>query len=347
MDRRTFVTTATVAAAGLSARGRSSASDPIRIGFLGVGHSHAAGKIKIVQSNPEWQFVGLWDDDPQILSLQRRNGLPIVERDRLLNDSTIRVIAVESDVADHYRHAREALLAGKHIHLEKPPSLTLAEFEELQGIAARNKLLIQLGYMWRYNPALVRAIEAAQEGWLGQVYLFRGQFNTLIDAPTRKDWARFAGGQMFEQGCHLIDLAVRALGGAPTRVSTTLRHHGPFDDTLKDNTVAVLEWPSALGIIGAAVLQPNAFAHRAVEILGTRGTAVVRPTEPPTLSIDLAQPAGPFARGMQPVSVPEYQRYAGDFAELAACVREGKPLEVTPAQDLAIHKTVLEASGML
>ena len=105
-----------------------------------------------------------------------------------------------------------------------------------------------------------------------------------------------------------------------------------------DNTVAILEWESALGVITSATLQPGAGPHRSLEILGSNGTAVVRPIEGPALQIDLVKPAGPYQSKSQQVSLPAYRRYVDDFVELATAIRSRKPLSVSSNQELQFKR---------
>ncbi len=139
---------------------------------------------------------------------------------------------------------------------------------------------------------------------------------------------------MFELGCHLVDPIVRLLG-KPTRIHSTLRTHGQFNDSLKDNTLAVLEYPRALAVMSSSVLQPRAGAFRALEIFGTKATAVLRPIEPPLLEIDRAK-----------VELPAFKRYEGDFTELYRCITTNQPLNVTLDEELLVQQVLLEASGM-
>jgi hypothetical protein len=261
----------------------------IKIAFLGGSHSHAKDKVKVVQESPLYELVGLFEEDLQLRVQYQRSGVALLSRDQILNE-------VHSSCGGGVRrqgpspHARLVLQAGKHVHVEKPPSDDLNAFKALVAEAEKRQLLMQVGYMWRYNPGLKAALEAARQGWLGKVYLLRGMMNTLISGDRRPEWGQFKGGQMFEQGSHLIDPMVRLMG-RPLKVTSTLKRHGPFEDSLMDNTVAILEWESALGVITSATLQPGAGPHRSLEILGSNGTAVVRPIEAPALQIDLAKPA--------------------------------------------------------
>ncbi len=81
------------------------------------------------------------------------------------------VIFVESDVPQIPVLAIEALEAGKHCHIEKPMADTRERVRRIVSLAEGRGLVIQAGYMWRYNPAVERAMEAAREGWLGDVWL--------------------------------------------------------------------------------------------------------------------------------------------------------------------------------
>jgi predicted dehydrogenase len=323
MRRREFLATGLAAAA---------AGDRIRIGFLGSSHSHAAEKIRVVRESPRWDLVSISEDDGPT-------------RDRMLADPSIRVVAVESGVKLHAVHARLALEAGKHMHLEKPPADNMREFGEIVALARRKSLIVQMGYMWRCHPGFHALLEAARKGWLGEIYLVRGTMNTLIGADRRPDWNLFRGGQMFEQGAHLIDPLVRLMG-PPARITPFLGSHGSFNDKLADNTAAVFEYPRALGVITSSVLQPNANAHRSFEVFGSGGTAVLRPIEPGTLVIDLVKAAGPYTAGMQQVKTAPFRRYVGDFDELAEAVRAGRPLAITPDEDLKVHEALLRASRM-
>jgi len=345
MNRRTFLYSMLGSAVATSSANLAQDAK-IKIAFLGGSHSHAKDKVKVVQESPLYELVGLFEEDPQLREYYQRSGVALLSRDQILNEKSIQVVAVESAVKDHSPNARLVLQAGKHVHVEKPPSDDLNGFKSLVAESEKRQLLMQVGYMWRYNPGIKAALEAAREGWLGKVYLLRGMMNTLISGDRRPEWGQFKGGQMFEQGSHIIDPMVRLMG-RPLKVTSTLKRHGPFDDSLMDNTVAILEWEGALGVITSATLQPGAGPHRSLEILGSNGTAVVRPIEGPALQIDLVKPAGPYQSKSQQVSLPAYRRYVDDFVELATAIRSRKSLSVSSSQELAIQETLLRASEML
>lgn len=316
----------------------------IPIGFLGATHSHGSEKIKIAMASPDWEFVGVCEASDAGKETCAKLGAKLVSQEELFQRA--RVVAVESDVRDHASHALLTLKAGKHLHLEKPASVRLAELQEIVSLARERKLLLQTGYMWRSHPGFNAIFEAVRQGWLGDVFMVRGYISNNLAAARRPEWAEFTGGSMFELGSHIVDATVRLLG-KPKAVTPFLRRHGNFNDSLKDNNVAVLEYERATAVLINTALQPTGTPQRSFEVLGTNGTAVLQPIEPPTLTIDLAKPAGPYQKGSQKVPMPAYRRYEGDFAELAAAVRGERVLSVTLDQELLVQETLLRVSDML
>ena len=340
MRRRSFLILAAGAAAGFAQK------KPVAIGFLGASHSHADGKIEVVLSLPDWRAIGACEGNPKAQEKLRKQGIELLTREQLLGHPEIQAIAVESPVREHAADGLAVLEAGKHLHLEKAPAYNIAEFQRIVETARKKGLLLQVGYMWRYHTAILKALEAARQGWLGSVYLVKAAISNQLDPSRRPEWAEFAGGIMFELGGHLIDPMVRLMGH-PRRITPFLRKDGAFDDTLKDNTIAVLEWDRAIGIVQGSTMQPGSSRYRAFEIHGTNGCAIVNPIEPPGLTVYLQKPAGPYNAGVQKVEVPPYRRYVDDLTELAAAVRGESRLRTTFDEDLMVHEALLRCSSML
>jgi len=354
MKRREFVLggAATMASAQTGKR-------RIRIAFLGGGHGHGSAKVSLARRSPDWEVVGISETDPALVARFQKMGVPILTREQILEDRSIEVIGVEGWVWNLAADTIAALKAGKHVHVDKPPAASMKDFREILDLAARGKRLLQVGYMWRFNPAVNLALEAGRAWWLGDIFQVRALINTTISAAERKKLAKFKGGQMFELGGHVVDPIVRLMG-RPERVTPYLRHdYRELDDGLADNTMAVLEWRSAIGTVATASMaheQPKGggnaatLPYRTFEFYGTQGAAVVRPIETlpgdtTTLTIDLHSAAGPYKAGPQTQTFP-YTRYVDDWVELAAAVRGEGKLRVTADEDLAVEETLLRAGGM-
>jgi predicted dehydrogenase len=299
--------------------------------------------LGVVRRSPEFELIGVADESAAGRQACQKEGAVLITQDKLL--AGCEVIVVESDVRDHGRDALIGLNAGKHVHVEKPPAATLSEVEQLVAVARARKLVLQTGYMWRYHPGFQKIFEAVRQGWLGEIFLVRASIHNQLVASRRSEWNEFKGGSLFELGSHLIDAMVRLLG-PPKNVTPFLRQHGK-GDPLKDNNLAVLEYDRAWALITNTALQPTGRPQRSFEVLGTNGSATLRPIEPPELEIELVKAAGPYAQGQQRVSLPRYERYEGDFAALADAIRGTRQLPDALEVELHVQQTLLRASEML
>jgi predicted dehydrogenase len=321
----------------------------IRIGLLGVGHAHAGGKLRVLEASPAFEVVGVAAEDAE-LQARRRATTPFasarwVAVDDLLEDRSVAAVAVESRVAESLGLARRALEAGKHVHLDKPAGTVLPEFRTLLDLARERNLLVQMGYMFRYNAGFDLVRQALREGWIGEVFSIHGSINSDIAPPQRGALAAFSGGMMFELGCHLIDTLVGLLG-RPNVVTPFLRHDSAHPDGLADNTVAVFQFDRAIAILESAAMEHEAGKRRQLEVCGTDGTIVVQPLEPPAVRLGLRQPRAGFQAGWQSVPIEHHPRYVRDFEEFAACLRGERRPSYDYEHDYTVQETVLRAGGM-
>lgn len=338
MTRRTLLTGACAAPA-------FSHFKPIGVAVYGIGHAHAMGKVAALRALAQFELVGVCEPDSSM-----RRSHPALENVRwlqpreMLEDSMIELVAVESRVQENVAYARQAVDAGKFVHLDKAPGTSLRAFRDLLNEAARRKRTVQLGYQWRYHPAMQAALEAARKGWLGDVYSFRARIDKPTAPPDRRALAAFRGGMMFELGCHLIDRATDLLG-SPTRVTGHLWHHSRENDSLADNTLAVLEYPRATAEISVAAMHPHGNAYRTLEITGTNGSVTVRPFTPYRMISHLRDAAGPYPAGLKEVQFPpdRLPGFSPDFIEMARIIREGAVPSYSPQHDLMTHEVLLRA----
>jgi len=112
-----------------------------------------------------------------------------------------------------------ALDAGKHVLVEKPGARSVAELDGVADAAARAKRLIRIGFNHRYHPALQKAHELFAEGALGDMMFVRGRYGHGGRRGYDREWRAnpkiAGGGELIDQGVHLIDLARWFLGDFP------------------------------------------------------------------------------------------------------------------------------------
>ena len=129
----------------------------VRLAQIGVGHVHAAGKAAVARHTPGAEFVGVFEPD-----LRRRAACAgtaayggvrwFATVDEILADASIQGVLVETSPFEGVAWARRALEAGKHVHLDKAPGTSLADFAQMIDLARGQGLLCQQGYQLRYNP---------------------------------------------------------------------------------------------------------------------------------------------------------------------------------------------------
>jgi predicted dehydrogenase len=109
-----------------------------------------------------------------------------------------------------------ALEAGKHVLIEKPGARVAAELDPLIAAAARKGLVARVGFNHRYHPAFRKARELVDEGALGPLMYIRGRYGHGGRIGYDKEWrsvpALSGGGELIDQGMHLIDLSRWFLG---------------------------------------------------------------------------------------------------------------------------------------
>lgn len=284
-----------------------------------------------------WEVVGVtWP--------KGYDGVKLMSVDELLTVPDLKAVAVETTIEASCEMARRCIEAGKHVHLDKPGALNHAEFKSMRLEAEKRGLTVQMGYMLRYNPAFELLFKAVREGWLGEITEIDAAMGKLADPGTRKKIGELEGGGLFELGCHIIDAAMTILG-KPVSVTAFATPVG--SDGVKDNQMAVLQYAKATAIIRCNHADPFGGQRRRFNVTGTEGTFEIVPLESGKVNLSITKARGAYKKGAQSfqLEVPK-DRYAAEFVDLAEIVRGGKKLAWDAAHDIAVHETVLRASGV-
>ncbi len=315
----------------------------IRAGQIGTQHGHAAGKMSTLRRlTGEFEVVGLAgaDQNPGAAF----EGVPRMEMDQLFALPGLEAVIIETDFPDACAAAHAAIKAGKHVHLDKPGALDHAAFRAMRQEAEDRRLIFQMGYMLRYNPAFQLLAEAVPGGWLGEITEIDAMMGKKLDAAGRRDLLRLEGGGMFELGCHLVD-AVCSLMGKPAAVHAFSKPTGT--DGFKDNQMAVLEYPGAVATLRCNMADPFGGPRRRFLITGTEGSMEIMPLESGKITAHFTAPRGPWPKGSQQIALPvPAGRYDAELRAFAEAIRRNKPLRWNAAHDIAVHETALRAGGV-
>lgn len=145
-------------------------SNPIGVGFIGAGDIailHAAA----VKKCPGAKLVGLWNRS-QDRAKQRAaefgcRNYPTP--DELVNDPAIHAVFVLTNLESHFEYTALALKAGKHVLVEKPVGVSVAEIEQMRELAAANNLVCLPGHNYIYEQSMNRTRELVDNGDLGKI----------------------------------------------------------------------------------------------------------------------------------------------------------------------------------
>ncbi|MCA9102256.1 MAG: Gfo/Idh/MocA family oxidoreductase [Planctomycetales bacterium] len=321
----------------------------IRIGQIGTGHGHAAGKMAVFRASNDYEVVGVVESDPRLRATAKMNdvydGVPWMSEAQLLETPGLQAVAIETNVAGLLDAAEKAVAAGCHVHLDKPAGASLPRYQALLDEASRKHLLVQMGYMYRYNPAVVMLHDFLDRGWLGEPFELHAVMSKVVSPSSRRPLAAFEGGMMFELGCHLIDLVVGVLG-EPDEVTPYVQHVSSLDDGLNDNMLAVLTYPQAMATVKSSGVEVEGFDRRHLVVCGTEGTFHMQPLDAPNVRVAFAAAHGDYRRGYQDITLGDYDRYVADAADMARIIRGEKDPDYSYDHDLRVQRTVLRACGM-
>lgn len=192
----------------------SSASTP-RFAIIGCG---LIGR-KRLGALPGGAFAAACDLDlaraEQLVAVAKR-GYATNDAGRIFTDSAIDAVIICTLNASLAPLALAAVRAGKHVLIEKPGAIDVTELEQLQPEATARGVLVRIGYNHRFHPALKKAREIVDSGIIGDLMFLRGRYGhggrVGYDKEWRADPKLSGGGELIDQGVHLIDLAQWFLG---------------------------------------------------------------------------------------------------------------------------------------
>jgi predicted dehydrogenase len=125
--------------------------------------------------------------------------------DDLLADDSLDAVVIATPVPTHYALAKQALDAGKHVFVEKPPAMHAAEMDELVRVAAEHDLVLMPGHLLLYHPGVAKLKELIDDGELGEVLCVYGNRQNLGIVRTNENALWSLGVHDLSVILHLLD----------------------------------------------------------------------------------------------------------------------------------------------
>jgi predicted dehydrogenase len=212
----------------------------LRVGIVGCG---LIGSKRAEALRPEDELVACHDVHAQAAEeLAKRHGATACSSyDELLRlaPDVVVVAAVHDQLA---ALAERALEAGANVLVEKPAGISTGEIDRLIAARQESARLVKVGFNHRFHPGIARAAEEVHSGRHGDLMHLRARYGhggrPGYDREWRTDPARSGGGELIDQGMHLLDLSHLLAGSLPLH-SALLRTHF-WDTPVEDNAALIL-----------------------------------------------------------------------------------------------------------
>lgn len=149
----------------------------INIGLIGFGY-WGPNVAKNLFNNPKYKLDTICDYDNSRLEKAKSIYIEQVNYESdykvLLENKDIDAIAIAVETSGHYKIAKDALLAGKHIYVEKPFTSTLEEAKELRDLASELGLIIHVDHIMIFHPIIQKIKSLIDSGELGEILYIEG-----------------------------------------------------------------------------------------------------------------------------------------------------------------------------
>ena len=220
---------------------------------LGVGRAHARAYAQLEES----ELVALCDLNPERLAEANApfGVTTYTSLEDLLHDDRVDVISVATPHPSHAAIAQSAMESGRHVIVEKPMTVDLAEADAMNACARRTGRTLGVIFQRRFWPAALRLHAAIEEGRLGELVSgecelswWRTEAYYSRD-PWRGRWDTEGGGVLCNQGIHALDMFQWCMGPIDTVWARWANLTHPYIE-VEDNAVAAVVFRSgALGVI--------------------------------------------------------------------------------------------------
>lgn len=200
--------------------------DKIRTGIASYGMSGSVFHAPFIANHPGFELYAIVQRRSDS-ALERYPSVKIMRSyDDLLADKSIQLVVVNTPDVTHYDFVKQALLADKHVIVEKPFVFTVREGEELIALAESRERMLAVYQNRRWDGDFMTVKQVVDSGVLGRVVEFQSayqRYRNYIQPGTWKEKADKRVGLTYNLGSHMIDQAV-VLFGLPEAVYADIDH---------------------------------------------------------------------------------------------------------------------------
>ena len=216
--------------------------EPFGVGVIGCG---LIGKKRAESLGTSGKLVACADIDIEKAKALSKDSKALYFSDwkELLKLQEVDIVVIATLHDSLTDIALEAVKANKNVLVEKPAARTAMELEPILEFVKSKKVKVRVGFNHRYHPALLQAKEIFDSGELGELMFIRGRYGHGGRVGYEKEWRAnpklSGGGELIDQGPHLIDLSRWFLGNF-SKVEGTVKNYF-WDMPVEDNGFMMLQ----------------------------------------------------------------------------------------------------------
>jgi len=228
----------------------SAHSSPIATGLLAYGMSGKLFHAPFLAQHPGFELRAVAERTQPRMAADYPGIVSYPSSEALLADPTLELVVVNTPNDTHYDLTRQALLAGKHVLVEKPVATSVAQWQELCDLARQQgrQLFAYQNRRWDTDfTAVRRVVESGQLGQLIEMHVRFDRYRPAIGPKVFKEAPDRAGtGLLYDLGPHLLDQVISLFGRPATTEKTTgsYRAHSQVTDFFNLH----LRYPSGLNV---------------------------------------------------------------------------------------------------
>jgi predicted dehydrogenase len=331
-------------------------SGRIRVGLIGYGFAGKTFHAPLIDAIPGLSLVAVSSRDSAKVLADLPHVQVVPDALALATSDAVDLVVIASPNDSHVPLARAALRAQRHVVVDKPFTLSLAEARELRTLAETQHRLLSVFHNRRWDSDFLSIRRAITQGLIGTVAHFESHFDRFRP-QVRPRWREGSGpgsGIWFDLGPHLVDQAIQ-LFGVPKRVlaSFALQRPGALSD---DWAHVVLEYGSRRAVLHAGMLVAGGVPRFTVH--GNEGSLIKRQSDPQEAQLLAGMKPHAPGWGVDPDDVVRYDGRGGErlipasrgdqsqyYAGILAALRGTAPSPVTSVQALAVV-AVIEAARL-
>ncbi|MDA8441400.1 MAG: oxidoreductase [Peptococcaceae bacterium] len=210
----------------------------LNVGLIGYGMAGQAFHAPIINAVPNLRLTKVVERHSH-KAMERYPWVTVVDNVEVLwQDQELELVVIAVPNALHYELAKQALLHGKHVVVEKPFTVTAQQAQELIDIAESQKLILSVFQNRRWDGDFRTIQQIVRENLLGRIVEYEAHYDRYLNYIRPNTWKEESGlgsGILYDLGSHLIDQA-QVLFGTPRSVTAKLcrqREESKIDDSFE------------------------------------------------------------------------------------------------------------------